>query len=96
MDDITELLNRISDYGDAYKSIRIKPPLFRITPYEYTIFTKYLTKNYLNWNPQYFGDLPEFMGINFELVGKPILLCGMHIRSDSGIELQTWKNKNDR
>lgn len=85
IDDLTELLKRIFEYDMAYKSCGIKTPLFRLTPYEHRIFVAYLRSS-LNFEYEAIGLLPTFMGVDFELVGAPVLFGGKHIRSDSGIE----------
>lgn len=90
MDDLTELLKRIYNYSNAYKNIDEKPPLFRLTPYEHKIFLKHLES--LCFIPSYHGELPIYMGINFELVGNPLLFNGSYIRSDSGIEFNNIKS----
>lgn len=90
MDDLTELLRRIYKYSHAFELYGEKAPLFRLTPYEHQIFKQYLTNNNIK-NNEFYGDIPTFNGIDFELVGKPILFNGKHIRSDSGIEVQKIK-----
>jgi len=84
MDDLTELLKRIYEYREAYKIADFKAPLFRITPHEHKLFKEHLINSML-FMPSYYGDLPTYMGVDFELVGAPQLFNGKHIRSDSGI-----------
>ena len=87
MDDLTELLNRIYNFGRVYECYMIKAPLFRITPHEHKLFLQHLLNLSPSFIPEYYGDLPTYMGVNFQLVGSPVLFSGMHIRSDSGIDL---------
>ncbi len=87
MDDLTELLKRIYEYSEAYRRSGFKAPLFRLTPYEFKIFLDHIIVSDVNYRPQYFGDLPRYFGVAFEIVGKPVLFCGMHVRSDSATEL---------
>jgi len=84
-EDTIELIRRIYEYGQAYDYIGLKKPLFRLTPYEHRIFVNYLRFCFHNFKYEVIGELPTFMGVNFELVGDPILFNGKHIRSDSGI-----------
>ena len=86
MDNLTELLKRIYEYGLVYQSADLKSPLFRLTPYEHSIFRQHIINSFM-FIPQYFGDLPTYMGVNFELVGSPLLFNGAHIRPDSEIDL---------
>ena len=86
VDDMTELLQRITLYSEVYRAARLKAPLFRLTPYEHKLFLGYLSKNMM-FIPEYWGDLPKFMDVNFELVGKPVLFNGEHFRSDSGFKI---------
>lgn len=83
--DIDELLLRINEYSLAFKCLSKEPPLFRLTPYEHRIFTTFLISRGIPCG-NFFGDLPIFCGVSFELVGKPLLFNGEHIRSDSGIK----------
>jgi hypothetical protein len=92
MDDLSELIKRIYEYGEAYNYIGFKKPLFRLTPYEHKIFTQHII-NCTTFIPEYYGHLPTYMGVDFELVGKPKLFGGAHIRSDSGIELNKMVKK---
>ncbi len=85
INDTDELLRRIFKYASAFDCLGEKPPLFRLTPYEHTLFKTFLINQFIPCN-SYFGDLPTFHGVNFELVGKPLLFDGEHIRSDSGIQ----------
>ena len=87
MDDTTELLNRINGFGVAYKRTNFKQPLFRLTPYEYKLFLRYLSKNIPGFTNKTMGVLPTCFGVDFEVVRKPLLFDGKHIRGDSGIEL---------
>lgn len=87
MDDLTELLKRIYECGEAYHVAKFKMPLFRLTPHEHKLFLNHLSAS-LYFTPAYWGHLPTYMGVNFELVGKPVLFNGTHIRSDSGIDIQ--------
>lgn len=81
IDDTHELLRRIYEYSDAFSYYGKKPALFRLTPYEHTLFKRFLLTQVIQ-NNEYFGDLPTFYGVNFELVGKPLLFSGKHIRND--------------
>jgi len=90
MDDLTELLRRIKQYGEAYNYAGYKVPLFRLTPYEYKLLNNHIISSSM-FIPEYYGHLPTYMGVNFELVGKPILFNGAHIRSDSGIDIAEIK-----
>lgn len=85
MDDLTELLKRIYEHSHVYRESNVKSPLFRLTPHEYKIFKEHILRT-CNFLPEYFGHLPTYMNVNFELVGEPQLFNGAHIRSDSGIE----------
>jgi hypothetical protein len=93
MDDLTELLKRIYEFSFVYQKARLKPPLFRLTPNEHGLFRQHIINSNI-YMPQYYGDLPPYMGIDFELVGSPILFCGNHIRSDSGIKVKILKSKD--
>lgn len=88
MSDIEELMKRISEFTFAYRDSGYKAPLFRITLYEYQLLIKHLMDT-ISFRPDYYGHIPHFLGADFELVGNPVLFNGMHVRSDSGIDLQT-------
>ena len=87
IDDTTELLRRIFKYSEAFKLLGEKPPFFRLTPYEHRLFKEFLLKQFIPCN-KYFGHIPTFHGVDFELVGRPLLFDGEHIRSDSGIKFE--------
>lgn len=87
MDDLQELIKRITEHTWAYRDSGYKQPLFRLTPYEHKIFLEFLMEKTL-FIPDYWGHLPRYFGADFELVGKPVLFDGAHIRSDSGIEFK--------
>ncbi len=86
MDDLQELLKRISEFTWAYRDSGYKAPLFRLTPYEHKLLREHLL-NSVFFIPEYYGHLPHYLGADFELVGNPQLFDGKHIRSDSGIEV---------
>jgi hypothetical protein len=88
--DLTELLKRIAEFAWAYRDSGYKAPLFRLTPYEHKLLRDHLI-NSAYFIPEYYGDLPNYLGANFELVGSPQLFAGMHVRSDTGIEITNAK-----
>lgn len=94
MNDTQELLKRIDDFNTSYKASGLKKPSFRITPHEQMLLTYFLSNSVLAYKPEFYGDLPKFFGCSFELVGKPVLFNGEHIRSDSGIDIK-WEPKDE-
>ncbi len=95
MNDLQELIKRITEFIWAYRDSGYKAPLFRLTPYEHKILREHLMDT-ISFRPEYYGHLPHYLGADYELVGDPILFNGEHIRSDSGIDLQFYNSEKNR